>query len=72
VSGLTVAVDSVPLSAIVDAKEQREAAVVDIPNAFIQTNNATLKSHHETDVVKAKDVSLTCWWRLIMKHVNLI
>jgi len=38
-SSPTVAVESVILSAIIDAKEQREVAVVDIPNAFIQTNS---------------------------------
>jgi len=54
VSGPTVAVESVMLSAIIDAKEQREVAVVDIPNAFIQTNNEKLKSYHETDIMKVK------------------
>jgi len=42
------------LSAIVDAKEQREVAAVDIPNAFVQTDNEKLKSHHEIDIMKAK------------------
>jgi len=53
-SSPTVAVESVILSAIIDAKEQREVAVVDIPNAFIQTNSEKLKSHHETDIMKVK------------------
>ena len=55
-SSPTVAVESVILSEIIDAKEQREVAVVDIPImiAFIQTNNEKLKSHHETDIMKAK------------------
>ena len=42
------------MSAIIDAKEEREVAVVDIPNAFIQTDNEKLKSHHERDVMKVK------------------
>jgi hypothetical protein len=33
----TVATESVLLTAIIDAFEQRDVAVVDIPNAFIQT-----------------------------------
>jgi len=45
-SSPTVAVESVVLSAIIDAKEQREVTVVDIPNAFIHTNNEKLKPHH--------------------------
>ena len=49
-----MAVESVTLSAIFDAKEQREVAMVDILNAFIQTANGKLKSHHETDAVKVK------------------
>jgi len=45
VSSPTVAVESARLSAIIDAKEQRKVAVMDILNAFIQTNNEKLKSH---------------------------
>jgi len=44
VSSPAVAVESVTWPAIIDAKEQREVAVVDIPNAFI----------HETDMMKVK------------------
>jgi len=51
VSGPTVTVESVTVSAIIDAKEQREVTVLDIPNAFIQTNNEKLKSHHKTHYV---------------------
>ena len=42
------------LSAVIDAKEEREVAVVDIPNAFIQTENEKLKAHHKTDIMKVK------------------
>jgi hypothetical protein len=36
-SSPTVATESVILTSVVDAKEERETAVLDIPNAFIQT-----------------------------------
>jgi hypothetical protein len=36
-SSPTVATDSVLLSCIIDAEEHRDVAVVDIPNAFVQT-----------------------------------
>jgi hypothetical protein len=36
-SSLTVAMESVLLSCIIDAKEEWDVAVVDIPNAFFQT-----------------------------------
>jgi hypothetical protein len=42
------------LLAVIDAKEGREVAVVDIPNAFIQTENEKLKDHHKTDIMKVK------------------
>jgi len=38
VSSLAVAVQSVALSAIIDAKEQREVAVVDIPSQCFYSN----------------------------------
>ena len=50
----TVALESVMLSAVIDAKEEREVAVVDIPNAFVQTENEKLKEHHKTDMLKIK------------------
>jgi hypothetical protein len=36
-SSPTVATESVLLLCIIDAKEERDVAVVDIPNAFVQT-----------------------------------
>ena len=36
-SSLTVATESVLITSVVDAKENRNVAIVDIPNAFIQT-----------------------------------
>jgi len=77
-SSLTVAVGPVVLSAIVDAKEEREVAVVDMRNVFIQTNNEKLKSHHETHIVKVKgslvDILVeidpdTCGPHLTKEHV---
>ena len=53
-SSPTVALESVILSAIIDAKEEREVAIVDIPNAFVQTENEKLQPHHEKDFMKIK------------------
>ena len=36
-SSPTVTTESVSLSCIIDAKEGRDVAVIDIPNAFVQT-----------------------------------
>ena len=36
-SSPTIATESVILTSVVDAVEEREMAVVDVPNAFIQT-----------------------------------
>jgi hypothetical protein len=36
-SSLTVSTESVLLTSIVDAHEGRDVAIIDIPNAFIQT-----------------------------------
>ena len=33
----TVLLESVMITSVIDAKEQREVAVIDIPNAFVQT-----------------------------------
>ena len=53
-SSPTVMLESVFLSAILDAKERRHVAVIDVPNAFIQTENVKLKEHHQRDIVKVK------------------
>ena len=37
-SSPTVATESILLLCIIDAKEERDVAIVDIPNAFIQTH----------------------------------
>ena len=42
------------LTAVIDAKEGREVAVVDIPNAFIKTQNQKLKPEHGVDLLKIK------------------
>ena len=53
-SSPTVALESVMLSAVIDAKEGRDVAVVDIPNAFVQTENVKIEDHHERDIMKVK------------------
>ena len=50
----TVMLESLFLSACIDAKEGREVAVIDIPNAFIQTLNEKLNESHETDIMKIR------------------
>ena len=50
----TVALESLFLTAIIDAKENREVAIVDLPNAFIQTENELLKDHHDLDIMKVR------------------
>jgi hypothetical protein len=37
-SSLTVAIESVYLSCVIDADEQQDAATVDIPGAFLHAN----------------------------------
>jgi len=50
----TVSTEAIMVTAVVDAKEEREVAVVDVPNAFVQTNNEKLEEHHERDIMKIK------------------
>jgi hypothetical protein len=46
VSSPTVSTESTMLMAVIEAKEGRDVATCDIPNAFIQTEVETRKSHH--------------------------
>ena len=48
----TVLLESLFLTSTIDAKERREVAIVDIPNAFILTENQKLDERHEMDVMK--------------------
>ena len=50
----TVALESLMLSTVIDAKEGREVAMVDIPNAFIQMENEKLHEKHKRDIMKVK------------------
>jgi len=50
----TVHQESIMLTAAIEAREHRDVAIVDIPNAFIQTPNAKVKKHHEVDLMKIK------------------
>ena len=42
------------LTTVLEAKENCDVAVIDIPNAFIQTPNEKLKEHHKRDLMKIK------------------
>ena len=44
-SSPTVTTESVLLSCIIDAEEERDVAVIDIPNAFIQTQRGRRERH---------------------------
>ena len=48
-SSRTVATESVLLTCIIDAEEGRDVAVIDIPNAFVQT-----RIEHEKDMAFIK------------------
>ncbi len=50
----TVATESILISATIDAKERRATAVIDIPNAYIQTPNHKVKEHHREAIMKVK------------------
>jgi hypothetical protein len=52
-SSTTVAMESVLLSCIIDAEEGRDVAVVDIPNAFIQTR---VENENEMVFIKIRGV----------------
>jgi hypothetical protein len=42
-SSRTVAIESIVLTGIIDAKEKRDVMTLDIPNAFVQTPAGTTK-----------------------------
>ena len=52
-SSPTVATESVPLSCIIDAEEKRDVAVVDIPNAFIQTR---IEDEQDMAIIKIRGI----------------
>jgi hypothetical protein len=53
VSSPTVATESVLLSCIIDAEEDRDVAVIDIPNAFIQTR---IEDEKDMAIIKLRGV----------------
>ena len=53
-SSPTVTLEAVILTCLIDAMEGRDVAIVDIPNAFIQTPNEKLKEHHQQDFMKVR------------------
>jgi hypothetical protein len=52
-SSPTVATESVLLSCIIDAEEERDVAVIDIPNAFIQTR---VEDEKDMAIIKIRGV----------------
>jgi hypothetical protein len=50
----TAAWESIIITAVIDAQERRDVAIVDLPNAFIQTVNEKLKDEHKMDILKVK------------------
>jgi hypothetical protein len=42
----TVMLESLLLTAVIDAKENRDVCVVDIPQAFVQTANEKINKEH--------------------------
>jgi hypothetical protein len=50
----TVALESIFITAAIEAREGREVAIVDLPNAFIQTLNQVLEKHHKRDILKVR------------------
>jgi hypothetical protein len=52
-SSPTIATESILLSCIIDAEEERDVAVIDIPNAFVQTHveddDCKLSASHGSD-----------------------
>jgi hypothetical protein len=52
-SSPTVAMESVLLSCIIDAEEERDIAVVDIPNAFVQTR---VENEKDMAFIKIQDI----------------
>jgi hypothetical protein len=50
----TVMLESLLLTAIIDAKENRDVCVVDIPHAFVQTPNEKVNKEHPPDQMKVR------------------
>ncbi len=88
VSSLTVATESVLLTSLVDAQENRDVAIVGIPNAFIQTvmeNNEDkvvmrIRGHMVNVLVKVVprvygpcvSTDKQCWKQLLVECLNPI
>jgi hypothetical protein len=50
----TVMLESVLLTAVIDAKENRDVCVVDIPHAFVQTPNEKVNKEHPPDLMNMR------------------
>jgi hypothetical protein len=53
-SSPTVMLESLLLTAVIDAKENRDVCVVDIPHAFVQTPNEKVNKEHPPDLMKVR------------------
>ncbi len=61
VSSPTVSAEAVVLTCVIDAAEDRDIAVVDIPNAFVQTVVSEEDAEHRVFVHISGDHWLTSW-----------
>jgi hypothetical protein len=50
----TVMLESLLLTAVIDAKENRDVCVVDIPRAFVQTPDEKVNKEHPPDLMKVR------------------
>ena len=50
----TAHTESLIITGVIDAKENRCVATVDLPNAFLTCENEKLKPHHEEDIMKVQ------------------
>jgi hypothetical protein len=64
----TITTGSILLSCIIDAQEERDVAVIEIPNAFIQTR---IDDKVMWLLVRSVESSLTYWLRLLPMPSNL-
>jgi hypothetical protein len=50
----TVMLESLLLTAVIDAKENRDVSVVDVPHVFVQTAIEKINNEHPPDLTKIK------------------
>mmetsp|Transcript_36183 Transcript_36183/g.51179 ORF Transcript_36183/g.51179 Transcript_36183/m.51179 type:complete len:145 (+) Transcript_36183:2465-2899(+) len=69
-SSPTAATESVLLTCIVDAEEERDVVVIDIPNAFIQTSITDEKVKRIWLSSRSEESWWTCFWKLLQKFMS--